>query len=332
MSAAQNIRIQLITVSVGIVLLLIKFYAFKITGSNAILTDALESIINVVAGFVALYSLILANIPTDKNHPYGHGKVEFLSAGFEGTLIFLAGVIICGKSVYNMFFPHELSSVDIGLALTAFAGLINYIMGAVLERRGHKTNSLTMVADGKHLKSDAYSSAGLVLGLIIIFFTKVAWIDNVVAMLFGMLISFTGFKVLRHSVAGIMDEADDELNSRVIKILNAHRTENWIDVHNLRIIRYGARLHIDCHLTIPWYYKVREAHEEVDKLEELMAKSFDSNVECFIHLDPCIPEACRFCPKTACLHRQAEFSHLIEWLPENVLLNQKHGYQYRNKA
>lgn len=332
MSAAQNIRIQLITVLVGIILLLIKFYAFSITGSNAILTDALESIINVVAGFVALYSLILANVPTDRNHPYGHGKVEFLSAGFEGTLIFIAGVVICVKSVYNLFFPHELSSVDIGLALTAFAGLVNYIMGVILEHRGRKTHSLTMVADGKHLKSDAYSSAGLVIGLVIIFLTKIAWIDNVVALLFGALIAFTGLKVVRHSVAGIMDEADDELNSKVIKILNANRTENWIDVHNLRIIRYGARLHIDCHLTIPWYYKVREAHEEVDRFENLMEASFDSNVECFIHLDPCIPEACRFCPKTACPQRQTEFAHLIEWIPENVLLNQKHGYQYNGKG
>lgn len=328
MSTTANVRLQLFTVFVGIVLLLIKFYAFKATGSNAILTDALESIINVVAGVVALYSLIIAGTPKDRNHPYGHGKVEFLSAGFEGSLIMLAGLIICVKSVYNFFIPHELSSLDLGLVLTALAGGVNYGLGWILERRGRKTDSLTMIADGKHLKSDAYSSAGLVAGLLIIWLTDIIWLDNVVALLFGGLIAYTGFTVTRHSLAGIMDEADEALNARVIKILNNARTENWIDVHNLRIIKYGSQLHIDCHLTIPWYFRVREAHDEVDKLEAVLQAAFTNDVECFVHLDPCIPEACRFCPKQNCPQRGQNFEKTIEWLPENVLLNQKHGYQY----
>ncbi len=331
MSAATNIRIQVLTVGVGITLLFIKFYAFEKTGSNAILTDALESIINVIAGIVALYSLILANTPKDKNHPYGHGKVEFLSAAFEGMLIFFAGLIICGKSVYNLFIPHELSRMDIGLMLTGFAGLVNYIMGWILENRGNKSGSLSMIADGKHLKSDAYSSAGLVIGIAIIFFTGLVWIDNIVALLFGGLIAYTGYKVMRHSVGGIMDEADDDLNQKVINVLKKGKTENWIDIHNLRIIRYGARLHIDCHLTIPWYFKVSEGHDEIEKLENLLSDSFNANVECFIHLDPCIPEACRLCLKDKCEVRQHQFEREIEWLPENVLLNQKHGYQYEGR-
>ncbi|QQS27432.1 MAG: cation transporter [Sphingobacteriales bacterium] len=328
MSASTNIRIQFLTVGVGITLLVLKFYAFQKTGSNAILTDALESIINVVAGIVALYSLILANTPKDKNHPYGHGKVEFLSAAFEGLLIFFAGLLICGKSVYNLFTPNELSSIDLGLILTAFAGGINYMMGWTLELRGVKTGSLTMVADGKHLKSDAYSSAGLVLGIAVIYFTGLNWLDNIVAMLFGGLIAFTGFKVMRHSIGGIMDEADDELNLKVINVLKTGKTENWIDIHNLRIIRYGARLHIDCHLTIPWYFTISQAHEEIDKFEKLLSESFNANVECFIHIDPCIPEACRLCLIKNCPERKHPFECEIEWVPENVLLNQKHGYQY----
>jgi len=328
MSASTNIRIQFLTVGVGITLLVLKFYAFQKTGSNAILTDALESIINVVAGIVALYSLILANTPKDKNHPYGHGKVEFLSAAFEGLLIFFAGLLICGKSVYNLFTPNELSSMDLGLILTAFAGGINYMMGWTLELRGVKTGSLTMVADGKHLKSDAYSSAGLVLGIAVIYFTGLNWLDNIVAMLFGGLIAFTGFKVMRHSIGGIMDEADDELNLKVINVLKTGKTENWIDIHNLRIIRYGARLHIDCHLTIPWYFTISQAHEEIDKFEKLLSESFNANVECFIHIDPCIPEACRLCLIKNCPERKHPFECEIEWVPENVLLNQKHGYQY----
>jgi cation diffusion facilitator family transporter len=285
-----NIRLQLITVIIGALLLVIKFWAYFLTNSNAILTDALESIVNVLAGAFGLFSLFLAAQPSDKNHPYGHGKIEFISASIEGSLIVLAGSIIIVKSVYNFFIPNVLHELGIGIILSLAAGLINYVLGYVTESKGKKTNSLTLVAGGKHLKSDAYSTLGLFVGLIIIYFTNLAWLDNIAAIIFGAIICFTGYKIVRKSVAGIMDEADYELIKNLIDVLNKNRRPNWIDIHNLRVIKYGSTLHIDCHLTLPWQLNVLEANNEVEEINRIVNLSFSDNVELFIHIDPSITQ------------------------------------------
>ena len=321
----QNIRFQLVAVLVGGVLLAVKFWAWWLTHSNAILTDALESIINVVAGCFALYSLILAAKPKDRNHPYGHGKIEFLSAGFEGTLIVVAGVAIIIKSIYNLFYPTAITHLDTGILLTAVAGLVNYVVGFFLERRGHETHSLTLIAGGKHLKTDAYSTVGLVVGLGVVYFTRFWWLDNVIAVFFGSMITITGLKIIRQSVAGIMDEADYELMTSLIAYLNKNRQENWIDIHNLRIIKYGANLHIDAHVTLPWYLSLKEAHDEVDAIEKLVKADTDKNVELFLHADPCIATSCPICLKTDCKVRKKDFEKKVEWELKNVQVNKKHG-------
>ncbi|MDX5348365.1 MAG: cation diffusion facilitator family transporter [Hymenobacteraceae bacterium] len=321
----ENIRLQAWVVAVGSLLMAAKFVAYFVTHSNAILTDALESIINVVAGGFALYSLILSAKPKDANHPYGHGKIEFISATLEGSLIITAGAVIIFKSVYNFFSPPELEQLDIGIILTVVAGLVNYAVGFITERKGHKTHSLTLIAGGKHLKSDAYSTAGLVVGLLIIYVTGYLWLDSVIAIIFGGIICFTGYRILRASVAGIMDEADYELLKEIVKVLNDNRRENWIDIHNLRVIKYGSTLHIDCHLTVPWYLNVKEAHDEVEAVHELIRNHFERNIEFFIHLDPCIESQCWICRKENCEVRQHPFRKQIEWEFENVISNKKHG-------
>ena len=220
----QNIRVQTLAVVVGVVLLVTKFGAYFLTDSNAILTDALESIINVVAGSVSLYSLLVAALPRDRNHPYGHGKIEFLSAGFEGTLILLAGLTIAVKSIYNLFYPVVLDNLDVGMLLTTLAGGINFVVGLVLERKGRSSHSLTLIAGGKHLQSDAYSSVGLIVGLIVIYLTHQYWLDNIVAIIFGGVIAYTGIGIVRQSVAGIMDEADYVLSEKIIHLLKSKPT------------------------------------------------------------------------------------------------------------
>lgn len=322
---SESIRLQKFVVLVGLVLMAAKFAAFFLTGSNAILTDALESIINVVAGGFALYSLLLSAKPKDENHPYGHGKIEFISATLEGSLIIIAGLSIIGKSIYNLFHPVTLQKLDIGIALTVAAGLVNYVVGVLTERKGNQTNSMTLVAGGKHLKSDAYSTAGLLVGLVIILLTGLAWIDNIVAMLFGGIICYTGYKILRASVAGIMDEADYELLRRIIKVLNENRRPNWIDIHNLRVIKYGPTLHIDCHLTVPWYLTVKEAHDEVLAIHKLIAEKISDDLELFIHTDPCLSGSCPICTNQTCDVRQHQFVKREDWKFENVISDKQHG-------
>jgi cation diffusion facilitator family transporter len=319
------IRLLWITVATGIVLMIIKFIAYYITGSNAILSDALESIVNVSAGIISLIAVSIAAVPRDENHPYGHGKVEFLSAGFEGGMIVLAGLSIIVKAVYNIFFPNEIRDLPVGIGLTALSGAVNYFMGYILVKKGNKYHSAAMIASGVHLKTDTYSTIGLLFGLALIAITNTIWLDQVVAIIFALLILYSGYKILRSALSGILDETDLDLAHKIVDVLQQNRRENWIDVHNLRLIRYGSALHIDCHITLPWYLNLQEAHEEISKIDELINKQFPYNVEFFIHEDPCIPESCKICMKQNCPVRIHRFEGQVAWTIENLLRNQKHS-------
>lgn len=321
----KGFKVQLIAVVVGALLLGAKFLTYLFTHSNTILTDTLESIINVVAGVFALYSIYIAAKPKDYDHPYGHGKVEFISAGFEGIMVVMAGVLIIVKAGISFFNPRQLEHLDIGLAVIGISGIINYGLGAMLENAGHADKSLTLIADGKHLKSDAYSSFGIFVGLILIYFTKLALLDNIVAIIMGLVIGFMGFKLLRSSIAGIMDEADEGVIKTIIELLSANRQDAWIDIHNLRVIQYGNKLHVDCHVTLPWYFTLEQAHNEIEEIAELINREHSAQVEFFIHEDPCIPTSCKICQIADCKVRKEEFKGRIEWTVENVRVNKKHG-------
>jgi cation diffusion facilitator family transporter len=322
---SENIRMQLLVLVVGVLLLLAKFLAFYLTNSNAILTDALESIINVVAGGISLYSLVVSARPRDLNHPYGHGKIEFVAATLEGSLILAAGGAIIIKSVYNLFSPQEISRLDAGIYLIAASGIINFVVGYLTERHGNRYKSMVLVAGGKHLKTDAYSTAGILVGLLLLYLTGQVWLDSAVAIIFGAFICYTGYRILRVSLAGIMDEADYELLKRIVRVLNENRRENWIDIHNLRVIKYGPTLHIDCHLTVPWYLTVLEAHEEVEAVGALVREQIDPDIELFIHTDPCVTVSCTICNKTACHVRRQPFQNRVDWDLDQVIADKKHG-------
>jgi len=312
---------------IGIFIMFFKFSAYLITRSDAILSDALESIINIVAGSIAFYSVWLSAKPKDREHPYGHGKVEFISAGFEGALILFAALFIIFKGVYSIFYPPEIKQLDIGIYLVAFSGFLNFIMGYYVMHIGKKTNSLTMIANGKHLLSDTYTSIGLVLGLVAIKLTSVILLDSLITITFGILILFTGYKLVRSALAGLMDEADIEKIQEVTITLNKNRRPNWIDIHNLRIQKYGSKYHIDCHATFPWYLDLSDTHDEVHKLEKLITEIFDDEVECFMHADPCKPDACPICIIEKCPKRQKEFVKRIEWNTDNIIKDQRHGIE-----
>lgn len=309
---------------ISVLLLGIKFAAYYLTHSVAILTDALESIVNVTAGFIGLYSLYVSAKPRDSDHPYGHGKAEFLSAAVEGTLILTAGVLIIYKAISNLITPHAVSQLDYGMLLILSSGLINLGLGYFSYRQGRRNNSLALEASGKHLMSDSYSTFGLIAGLLLLYFTKEAWIDSAVAILFGIIIIYTGYRILRNSIAGIMDEADQHLLQKLVVLLNRKRPANWIDLHNLRIIKYGSVLHLDCHLTIPWYLNVHEAHQEMEMLSKEVRHEFGESVELFVHTDGCLPFSCKICTKRECSERKHNFEKQIEWTMENILANKKH--------
>lgn len=323
-ASKENINVQKLVSVVSVILLVTKFIAWYLTRSVAVLTDAMESIVNVAAGFIGLYSLYVAAKPRDKDHPYGHGKAEFLSAAFEGTLIGVAGLVILYQSVEQLLRPVALSRLDTGIWLISITAIINFATGWYCIKIGKRNNSLALIASGKHLQSDTISTVGIIIGLILLYFTGYTWIDSVVAMIFGGVILFTGYSILRKSIAGIMDEADEQLLEKMVAVLNEKRSENWVDLHNLRVIKYGSILHIDCHVTLPWYYNLNEAHEEIDKLSAIVRQRFGDSVELFIHSDACLSFQCQLCQKTDCTARQQPFVRRIEWNLDNILVNKKH--------
>ncbi|WP_431844432.1 cation diffusion facilitator family transporter [Pedobacter anseongensis] len=304
--------------------MLAKFVAYFLTNSNAILTDAAESIVNVLASSFAFYSIYLTTLPKDENHPYGHGKVEFFSAFVEGVLIGLAGIIIIFKSGYDLIYPKEITQLYEGAIIIASTGLINLMIGFYLIRTGKRHKSITLEADGKHLLSDSISSGGLVIGIILIQITEVYWLDGVISIALGMYIIFNGYKLTRRSVGGLMDESNIELVKDIVAILQENRQCSWIDVHNLRAQQYGAELHVDCHVTLPYYFDLNAVHQEISNIDKLINVSGDYKTELFIHADPCLPACCNYCKMPNCLVRQEAFKGEIKWTMENATKNQKH--------
>jgi len=320
----QTIKVQKWVTLLGLALMSLKFVAYFLTHSVAILTDALESIVNVVAGFIGWYSLYIAYKPRDNSHPYGHGKAEFLSAAIEGTLISVAGIFIIIEAIHNLFHPAAISKLDYGIVLIAVSGLINFIAGKIALKTGTQNRSLAITATGKHLISDAYSTVALLVGLAVLLVTKIWWADSVVAIIMAFIILFTGYKIVRQSVAGIMDESDPGLLNELVKVLNKSRSANWIDLHNVRIIKYGSSLHLDCHLTLPWYFNVHEAHKEIDYLAMIIKDNFGDAMEIFVHTDGCLEFSCRICNKSDCPVRQHPFEKRIEWDVDNIFPDTKH--------
>jgi cation diffusion facilitator family transporter len=323
-SQKENLQIQKLVVTVAVVLFIIKIVAYFLTQSVAILTDALESTVNVIAGFIGLFSLYVAAKPQDEDHPYGHGKAEFVSAAVEGTLILVAGLIIVYESIDNFIHPHTIQKLDYGIILVAVTAIINFFVGYISIRKGKRNNSLALSASGRHLQTDTYSTLGIIVGLLLILMTGYKWLDGVIAIIFAFIIMFTGYRIIRSSLAGIMDEIDKDLLSKLVVTLNNNRRENWIDLHNLRVIKYGGQLHIDCHMTVPWYLNVNEAHKEIDALIALIKKEFGDSIEFFVHTDGCLYTQCSLCNKQDCQVRQYPFGKRITWTLDNIVSNKKH--------
>ncbi len=306
------------------VLFIAKIAAYQFTHSLSILTDALESIVNVIAGFIGLYSLYVAAKPRDWDHPYGHGKAEFVSSAVEGALIIAAGIMIIYETVLNIIQNNPLQKLNTGLWLVGITAVINFIAGSICIKIGKKNSSPALLASGRHLQIDTYSTLAIIGGLVLIMLTGFNWLDKVIALLLSVLIIYNGYKIVRRSLAGIMDEADIELLNRFIRVLNDNRRENWIDIHNLRVIKYGSLLHIDCHLTVPWYLNVHEAHLEIDALSSLIKKQFGNTMELFVHTDGCLPFSCNICTKLDCPVRKHAFKQQLEWTMKNLISDQKH--------
>jgi cation diffusion facilitator family transporter len=302
-----RLRAGIISLVVGAGLLWVKFFAYQLTGSTAVLSDALESIVNVVAAVFALVSLVVAGRPADRNHPYGHGKIEYFAAAFEGGLIAFAAILIVYEAGRGFFHTRELRQLDLGLAITLGAGLANAALGWFLMRTGKATQSLTLIADGKHVLSDFLTSLGVIAGLLLVRLTGIVWFDPFVAAIVGANLGWTGFWLVRHAAGGLLDEEDIMLTGKLVKSFDAHRTPGIIRIHHLRAIRAGRFTHVDAHVVVPEYWPVDRAHVLAESFEERVMRACGVEGEIVFHIDPCHRAYCAQCDVMDCPVRVAPF-------------------------
>ncbi|MCF0058763.1 cation diffusion facilitator family transporter [Dyadobacter sp. CY356] len=316
-------RLILLSFVASIVLTGLKFFAYYLTDSNAILSDALESIINVIASGFAFYSIYLSAQPKDRNHPYGHGKIEFFSAGFEGALIVIASLFIIIEAIKRIMDPAPIQNLAQGAIFIVITIIVNMLIGYKLVDEGKKSNSLALTADGRHLLSDSVSSVVLIVSVGLILLTGQVWIDSAASLLFGLFLAYSGFQLVSKSVAGLMDATDENLLEKIVQSISENKKDHWVDVHNLRVQQYGSDLHIDCHLTLPYYWELQKAHEAIHEFENILKANHTGETEIFVHADPCLPKCCYFCKMKVCPVRQYDFVKDIDWDAANLVKNQK---------
>ncbi|NOZ49483.1 MAG: cation transporter [Chloroflexi bacterium] len=306
-------RASWISLTVGISLLFLKFGAYVMTDSTAVLSDALESIINVVAASFAVFSVWQSSRPPDERYPYGYGKIEFFSSGFEGALIFVAAIGILVTAIPQLFAPKVLHQLDIGLILLIFGGVANYLLGLYLIRTGHQVHSDTLIADGYHVRTDVVTSAGVVVGLILVRITGWAVLDPAIACLVALNILFTGWRLVGSSIANLMDRAEPTFLELLTQALTRMRMPGWIAPHRLRSWRSGALRYIDFHLVLPRFWDLTQAHSVSITIEHGLADVLDEELQIIIHMDPCSSIHCHVCDLPDCTLREAAFEQDIAW-------------------
>jgi len=303
---AERLKAARLSLVAGFVLCGGKFLAFALTGSSAVLSDAMESIVNVVASGLMLTSIIIAAQPADRNHPYGHGKVEFVSAGVEGTLIAIAGLIILAQASYELWIGPEVHQIGLGLWLLGGVTVLNALLGTHLIRVGRRTRSLALEADGRHLMADVVTSIGVFVGLGAVALTGWMALDPLIAIALAAHIFYTGWKLFREALGGLMDEADPAMLEEVAGVLERERAPWLIDVHSLRMRRSGSAAYTDFHVALPRYFDADRLHDIHDDLFARVLDATGGSGEVIVHFDPCRPRQCTECAMPECPQRSAD--------------------------
>ncbi len=285
-----------------------KFAAWWLTGSSAVFADAMESVVNVAAAALLLVSLYVAARPADEDHPYGHGKVEYFSAGMEGGLIAVAAILIAleaGRALISGQGPRQL---DVGLVLLASMSVLNGGLGWFLLRTGRETSSPALVADGRHVLADVWTSAGVILGMAAVWATGWIILDPLIAFGVAAHVLREGWKLARDATAGLMNEADGELLDSLTDVLEQRRESSWIDIHQLRAWRAGADVHADMHLVIPRFFDAERLHTIHESVEDALVAELRGG-DAVVHFDPCRPHHCKGCALEPCPVRAEAFQH-----------------------
>lgn len=277
--------IAALSVAVGIVVLALKYYAYVITGSVALYSDALESIVNVAGSIAALVAIRFATKPADANHPYGHNKAEYFSVVIEGAMIIAAAALVLHEAYGAFLAPRALDAPLVGMAVNGGATVLNGIWCAVLITIGRRRRSPALVADGKHLLTDVVSSFGVLAGLLLAISTGIEVLDPILAAMVALNILWSGWRLVRESVGGLMDEAVAPEALETIRAIISANADGALEAHDVRTRHAGRRTFVDFHLVVPGEMTVSEAHEICDRIEKALQEGVDDAL-ITIHVEP----------------------------------------------
>ncbi|HRW17483.1 MAG TPA: cation diffusion facilitator family transporter [Dermatophilaceae bacterium] len=284
-SRANLTRYAWLSVAAAVATITLKFAAYLMTGSVGLLSDAAESVVNLVAAFVALVALRVAAQPADDDHQFGHSKAEYFSAAVEGLMIFVAAIVILWTSVERFLHPQELENVGVGLGVSVVASVLNGIVAMVLMRAGRAHRSITLVADGKHLLTDVWTSAGVVVGVLLVAVTGWLRLDPIIAFLVGCNIIWTGFHLLRESVAGLMDAAFDAETTETLRRTLGELESDEVRFHAVRTRQAGHQHFVSMHVLVPGEWTVQRGHDVLEDIEDRLRQEIpDLHVD--THLEP----------------------------------------------
>jgi len=315
-SSKSRKKAAFLSLGIGIILLFVKFFAYGMTSSQAIFSDAVESIVNVLGASAALWAIHIAEQPADNSHPYGHGKMEYFSSAFEGGLIGIAAIILIFESIQVMVNPTTLQRMDSGILLVTIAGLANLATGMFLLSRGKSEDSPALKASGLHLLSDFWTSLGVVLGLGMMLWTGWLWMDAVIGLIIGLNLGIASFKIVGESLNRLADHVDDALLDVLCPVLERHSGDGIIQIHDLRVLKSGRFHHVDAHVIIPEHWTIQAGHDYTLEYEQEVMKELGKTGEIAFHIDPCGQKYCSNCRLKGCDYRQEPFQSRFSFSKE----------------
>ncbi len=312
------ISLAWISLAGAFIVLTLKVIAYLQTNSGGILSDALESMIDIVSAIVTLRVVKLVSEPADEQHPYGHGKLEYFSVAFEGGLIAFAAILIGFGAGKALIFGGHVGEIESGLGLLTLTVIINGALAAFIYRRGKAARSQAMIAKSRHILADLVTTFSVMIGLGLVKLTGLVWIDSVAALIVAIHLVREGIQIIRQAIGGLIDEVDTDSLDEVSAAFSANRLTGIIDIHHLKLIRSGRFHHIDLHMVVPEFWNIIETHNMMKDFEKKVMAAYNNEGEIAFHVDPCHQEYCRTCDLENCQIRQLKFIQHRKFTPESL--------------
>ncbi|NLL28236.1 MAG: cation transporter [Bacteroidales bacterium] len=276
-----------LSIFAAVITILLKFYAWYLTGSAGLMSDAVESLVNLVAAIMALKLLSIAMKPADEKHLFGHSKAEYFSSAIEGVMIILAAGSIIWASIPRFINPVEIENTGIGLVFSAIASAVNLVVALILIRNGKKHKSILLEADGKHLMTDVWTSLGVILAVIVVEFTGWLILDPIIAVLVAINIIVSGVVLIKRSANGLLDAAiDSEGLKKIENLLDSYKKDKKIIFHSLLTRQAGQRIFISMHILVPGEWTVKQGHDVSEQIEKDLFDLFDQPINVITHIEP----------------------------------------------